>query len=428
MTTIEKRMSMIGMIAWFIAALFFLYEFFLRTFVGTIAEQLIADLHLSVKQFTLVGSAYYLAYALMQIPVGILADKFGVKKIIIFATLVCALATVLFAHAHSFLAAAAGRFFMGFGSAFAFVSLLVIAANWFPRRLFGFFAGASQFIGTMGPVLAGGPLIAWLHAAHLGWRSALSTVGAFGIVLALLTLVFVKNKPRGGEATVLFLSKTSSLSSRLRRLLKTRQVWVVAIYSASVYVALAVMAAVWGTNYLQSLGLTQDFAAYMISLAWIAYAIGCPLLGYLSDRLHRRKPFLVACAVLGLVSTLLIVYVPLPAKWCYGVLFFLLGFAATGQNVGFAAIAEHSSPSVKATALGLNNGMITLAAAIVPILAGVLITQFNHAAIAQSISPHAFVIGLSLLPAMYLIAVIVSLCFFRETFCKTQQGLIILRR
>jgi MFS family permease len=215
MQQLDQKIKAIGIFIWLIAAIFFLYEFFLRTFVGSIAHQLIHDLHLNIEQFTLIGSAYYLAYGLMQIPVGILADKFGVKKVMIFSTLTCALSTFLFAHSHSFVEAVLGRFFMGFGSSFAFICLLVIVSNWFPKRFFGFFAGISQFIGTMGPALAGGPLVSWLVDTHTNWRLALSSIGAFGIVLAVLTLLFVKSKPRGGKDTFLFLSKNESILIRL---------------------------------------------------------------------------------------------------------------------------------------------------------------------------------------------------------------------
>ncbi|WP_235206122.1 MFS transporter [Coxiella burnetii] len=155
----KSPISFLGLIIWLIAALFFLYEFFLRTFIGTVAHQIIPDLHLTPESFALIGSAYYIAYAIMQIPVGVLADKFGVKLIMIFAVLVCAVATWLFAQSTGFGFAFFSRFLMGFGSSFAFICLLVIAVTWFPRRYFGFFAGTSQFIGTMGPLLAGGPLV-----------------------------------------------------------------------------------------------------------------------------------------------------------------------------------------------------------------------------------------------------------------------------
>ena len=423
----DQKIKAIGIFIWLIAAIFFLYEFFLRTFVGTIAHQLITDLHFSIEQFTLISSAYYMSYGLMQIPVGVLADKYGVKKIMIFAMLTCALATFLFAHSHSFAEAVVGRIFMGFGSSFAFVCLLVIASNWFPKRFFGFFAGVSQFIGTMGPALAGGPLISWLVYSHTNWRLALSSIGSFGFVLALLTLFFVKGKPPGGKNILLFLSKNESVFVRLKRLLETKQAWVVAVYSASVYVSIAVMAAVWGTDYLETVGLSQKSAAYMISIAWIAYAFGCPGFGFLSDLTRRRKPFLILCASLGLVSTSLIIYGHFTSEVIYQVLFVMLGLAATGQNIGFAAIAENARPDTKAIALGFNNGIITLFGAILPLAIGYLISASTVGGDSQHVPLHSFIVGLSLLPGAYLLSLIASVFFFKETYCKPQKGFIILQ-
>ena len=73
------KISTLGIIIWLLASGFFLYEFLLRTLIGTIATQLIADLSLTASQFALLGSAYYFAYGIMQVPVGKIADKLGVR-------------------------------------------------------------------------------------------------------------------------------------------------------------------------------------------------------------------------------------------------------------------------------------------------------------------------------------------------------------
>lgn len=423
----EISISWLGLLIWFIAAAFFLYEYFLRTFVGSIAPQLIHDLHLSVEQFTLIGSAYFFAYGLMQMPVGLLADKFGVKKIMIFAMLVCALATLLFSHAHNVWQALGGRFCMGFGSAFAFVCLLVLVSNWLPNQYFSFFAGVSQFIGTMGPVLAGGPLISWLEASHIPWRVALNHVAYVGIILAILTFFIVRNKPKGAVGDVTYLSKSAPIKQCLRQLFRNKQVWTIAIYSASIYISLSVMAAVWGTDYLEAEGLSQQYAAYMISIAWIAYAIGCPSLGFLSDYFKRRKPFLIICSLLGLSSTCLMLYGHFHSLIIYMLLFIMLGVAATGQNIGFATIIENATADVKATALGFNNACIFLSATFLPLLISFIISKVSHTQSATHISLAAFIIALSILPLLYLVSLVASTLFYKETYCKPQKGFIVLQ-
>ncbi len=422
----NSPITALGLIIWGLAAVFFLYEFFLRTFVGSLAHQIIPDLKLNAETFSMIGSAYYIAYGVMQIPVGILADKFGVKRIMIFATLVCGGATFWFAHATGFNTAFASRLLMGFGSSFAFVCLLIIAVIWFPRKAFGFFAGASQFIGTMGPLLAGGPLIALITATHESWRMALSEIAGFGIVLAILILFIVRNKPRDGEPALIYLQHQQPLKQRLLRLLKNKQAWFVALYSGTIYVSIALLGAIWGTEYLQARGLTQNAAADMVSLAWLGYAIACPFLGALSDIAKRRRPTLIFCAILGFIVTSGITYLPSSsAHWIYGILFFGLGFAASGQNVGFATIAEHVDVSTRATALGLNNGSITMFGAFIPPLASYFI--YTASAGRSELVPHDFIMGFTLMPILYLIAIIIASTLIKETYCRPQKEAIKLK-
>ena len=110
---LHSPVTKLGLIIWLLAALFFLYEFFLRTFIGSIAHQLIPDLHLSAEQFAILGSSYAVTYGIMQIPVGILIDKFGVRFNLAFAALICGLATILFTQIDSFHGALASRVLVG---------------------------------------------------------------------------------------------------------------------------------------------------------------------------------------------------------------------------------------------------------------------------------------------------------------------------
>lgn len=423
----DNKVSLLGVSIWAIGALFFLYEYFLRTFVGSLAHQVIPDLHLSAETFALLGSAYYVAYGLMQIPVGVLADKFGVKKLLLFATAVCAGATFFFSQAHGFGTALIARVLMGFGSSFAFICLLVISVTWFPRRLFGFFSGASQFIGTLGPLLAGGPLIAFIAMQHATWRLGLAEVGGVGIVLFILVLIFVKTKPRDGESVLLFISREEPLRKRMKQLFKNKQAWIIAAYSATNYVSMSLLGAIWGTEFLQTQGLSQGASASIISLSWLSYSIACPTLGGLSDSLRRRKPILIGTSMLGLCAASLIVFVPFGANFlAYAILFCALAVAASGQNLGFATIAEQVGQNLRASALGLNNAMIMLSASVLPPLASYFIEKTMKAHGHTQIQANDFVSGFTVMPILFGVAIILSLFFIKETYCKPQKDLLIL--
>ncbi|MFA8450324.1 MAG: MFS transporter [Bacteroidales bacterium] len=416
--------SSIGVFIWLIAAFFFMYEFFLRTFVGSLAEQIIDDLKLNVESFPFLGTAYYLAYGLMQIPVGLLIDKYGVKFVMLISAIMCAVATIVFSFSTSFFTAMVGRFLMGIGSSSAFVSLLVIAITWFSRKNFGLFAGLSQFMGTLGPILAGGPLVEFVLSQNISWRLALVEIGIIGFALALFILFFVKNKPRSGENNLIHLHFKETLKEKFLRLFKFRQPWFIAIYSSCNYMPLALMGAVWGTRYLQIRGLPQMSAADVISIAWIGYAIGCPLIGFLSDYFKRRKFFLFVSSSIGFIVSVIFLYASIKVQWVYYLCFFLLGIAASGQNIGFATIAEHVKPKTRAAILGLNNAVITLFISIMPPIVGYLIAVSGDGL--KDYKVNDFVFGLSVIPLFYLVSVIFAIFFIRETYCKAQKENILL--
>jgi MFS family permease len=420
MTNKKSAFNRLSWIVWVLGALFFLYEFFLRTYVGTVAHQIIPDLHLNAATFALIGSAYYLTYGLMQIPVGILADKFGAKICLLFACLLCAGATFWFAHTTGFVDAFISRLLMGLGSAFGFICLLVVVINWFPRKYFGTMAGISQFVGTMGPLVAAGPLIALMNSLHETWRAALTQVGLSALVLAVLILLIFKNKPKDKQQTMVFLIPNQPIKDRLLRLARNSQAWLIAAYSTCNYVSISLLAAFWGTEFLQAQGLSQGIAADIISASWLGFALACPGLGAFSDFTKRRKPLLVTCSLTGLISTALITYLPAQSAWTYGVLFFLLGIAASGQNLGFATISEQVGKETRATALGLNNCVIMLFNVVLPPLISYIINT-SSASHPQHLQPQDFTTAFSAMPLLYLAGTLIAGFCIKETYCKPQR-------
>lgn len=419
----KNYISVAGLIVWVCCLVFYLYEFFLRTFVGTVAQNIIHDLHLSSEEFALMGAAYYVTYSMMQIPVGFLTDRFGAKKTVIFAMITCALSLLLFSISQNFVSAFFSRFLMGLGSSFGFVSLLVVITNWFPQHLYATFIGISQFVGTLGPLLAAGPLVTVLKNSSLGWRSLFIRVSIFGFLFALLMLVLFKSKPRNNLKELIVLERPKKILLQLGSLFKNKQAWLIGFYSALSYECIDFLAAAWGTFYLQSRGLSLQFAGYTISAGWLGFAVGCPLITFFSECLKRRKPVLIMCSLIGITSTSLITYFELSSPWLYSMLFFLIGMAASSLNLGIAIIIEHVEISVKALALGFNNGLIILFGAIIPVCTSFLI----HLPKDSAPTPENFIPALTFLPGMFLIALIIATFFIKETFCKPQRQSIFLK-
>jgi MFS family permease len=407
-----------GLIVWVICALFFMYEFLLRTVLGTFQSPIMLDLDLTPVKFALLSStAYQLIYGFMQLPVGIITDRLGLKKTLVSAVLVCGVANVGFAFTHQFQVAIFFRVLMGLGSAFGFVCLLVAVYDWMPRKNIALFIGLSQFIGTMGPMLAAGPLNALAEENIVGWRGFFLSFSLVAAVLAVLILGFVENK-RETTGKFMILTRDTSIKDNLFNLLRQRQIWFIALFSASIYFSMEYLSENEGTSFLMAKGFSSNFSAYMITVAWLAYAIFCPLLGYISDRLEKRKPVMIFAAICILVGLTGIIYFPLNHIETV-ICFLLVGLGASGQSVGFAIISEYCKESYLAVGLAFNNAMIMLCAAINAPLVGYILSSVTATGAHHTIADYqeAFVVMIVLTVA----AMFIGTFAIKETFCKSMK-------
>ena len=224
-----------GFLIWGICALFFLYEFFLRTVIGTYQHPLMYDLNLTSFQFSLLSTTIFLLiYGLMQIPVGLIVNNLGLKKSLTIGALCCTASSVGFSYSYSYEMAVVYRMIMGFGAAFGFISLLISVNDWMPHKYSAIFIGLSQFIGALGPIAAAGPLETLSNSTNIHWRSIFLYLGGIGAVLTILIFLFVENnQEKAGK--FLILQKQEKISTSIFRLFARIQPWYIAFLSASLY-------------------------------------------------------------------------------------------------------------------------------------------------------------------------------------------------
>lgn len=413
-----KSFSIYSLLIWSLAITFFFYEFFLRVLPATLASNIINSMDFSFEQFAMLGSAYYITYSLMQIPVGLLLDKVPVKLLVVSACFLCATGILWFSFAAGFYGAFFSRLLIGFGSAFGFVGYMVVTMNWFPKKYFAFMIGCGQFLGAIGPMLAGAPIALLLKSFNHQWRPIFLYVAIFGFGLTFLLFLFFKSKPKVQKKTIVFVDKEASLFARIAVLLKTRQVWMVMLFSSTVYVTLPLLGAFWGTTYLELKGLVKSEAAFVISMIWVGLAAGCPIFGKLSDQMKRRKPMLMISALFGLGSSLIVLLFPVENMWVLCSLFFLIGVGGAGQNLSFAIISEQAPVSLKGTALGLNNTAIMSLAATLPPAITLIANMF---APGEQLTYMALEKSLLVIPICFLAAFLTGAFLVEETFCRQKN-------
>lgn len=418
----ENQFQLRGLFIWLICAVFFLYEFLLRTVLGTFQQPIMQDLQLSTIEFSMVSSTVYLLiYAFMQIPVGLIVDNFGLKKPLLAGALICSISIIGFSYANSLGAAIFFRALMGLGSSFGFICLLISVYDWLPQKHRAFMVGMSQFIGTLGPMLAAGPLESISDHGSVGWRDIFFILGIIGLLISILIFAFVKNnQEKAGSFKIL--KRPESIKKTLKVLFFNSQAWSIALFSGFVYFALEYLSENEGKDFIILKGHTGNFASYMITLAWLGYAIGCPMTGFLSDRLQRRLPFLLLGAITALLGIVLLVYATKKPFIILGAL--CLGVGASGQSVCFALMAEQFKKAYLAAALSLNNTLMMFFSAINAPILGIFIDQSRRETIIPDISNYN--VAFSILVALVAVSLIFPIFFIKESYCKSKTDFTIL--
>jgi MFS family permease len=420
---VDTKITPLGITVWLVCAIFFTYEFLLRTVLGTFQHPIMYDLSLTPFTFAILSTtAYLVIYGIMQVPVGLIADRIGLKKSLTLAVIICAISGIAFSLTYEFKSAVLARMLMGLGSSFGFVCLLVAVYDWMPKKHYGLFIGLSQFIGTMGPMIAAGPFNAMALSGSIQWRAIFLGLGLFGLVLALIVIAFVKNNHENiGKFKVL--SRPASIKLNLSSIFRQKQMWLIALYSALVYFTLEYLSENEGKVFLELNGYSSSFSSYMITVGWLGYAIACPLLGFASDLFKRRKIIMVAAAISCLAAAIMIVYFPI-SKSILTISFFMLGVGAAGQSIGFAIMAEQCSKFYLAAGLGFNNAMIAMVSSINAPAMGWLLDMHSQT---SSLSKHDYLFAFSFIIVLISGALITSVFFIKETYCRPTKDFTLIK-
>lgn len=403
-------------IIFFLAASFYMYEFILQVAPSVMADPMMKTFQVTAEGFGLISAFYFYAYAPMQLPAGVLFDRYGPRKLMTCALLLCAAGSFFFASTESVLTASIGRFLIGIGSAFSFIGVLVLLSRWFPPQHFAILAGIAQAMSSLGAMFGEMPLAALVGI--VGWRQASFILAAIGFLLALLLWTFIRDYPDQATQS----SPTQRFRdelTRLREVCGRSYTWVTGVYAFTIWTPIAVFAALWGVPFLEEkYQVSVVTASGLCSMVWLGIGLGSPLLGWLSDRVQSRRLSLGISAFLGLTATTLILYVPgISIGWMYLILF-ILGLGAGGQTVSFAVVKDNNPAHLVGTASGFNNLSVLIGGAVFQPLVGVLLHNSDAWRMVEGI--HVYTVSsyqqaLVVMPICYTISLTVVLFFLKES-------------
>jgi MFS family permease len=416
-----------AVIAFVLGALFFGYAFIQRVSPSVMTAELMREFSVGATALGSLSAFYFYTYASIQLPVGMLTDRFGPRKLMSAAAGLCAFASIGFALSDSIVTASIGRALIGGTVAFAFVGTLSIAGYFFKSSRYTLLAGLLQSVGMCGAIFGQAPLRHLVES--LGWRGTMTALAGVAVLLSILLFVLVPRRS-AEQLTATNQAGSSQTNATKKKLLdglksvsSNSQTWICAIIGFGLAATMLGFGALWSVPWLTAVhGYSTVQAGGIASMIFVGWAVFSPLVGWLSDKIGRRNPVMMLGALLCFVSfATLIFYTPSATSMIMG-LIFLTGAGGCTMTAGFSSVRELNRPEFSSTALGLMNMFIVGAGAVVQPLIGWLLDKNWDGSLMEGVrvySDQAFTSALTSLLVVTSLAFIGTL-FLKETYGKQQ--------
>ena len=410
--------------AFIVVGLAYVLSFFHRFAPAAISGDLQQTFHASGAELGGLAATYFYVYMIMQIPTGVLVDTLGPRRVVAIGGLIAGIGSMMFGMADSLAAASVGRVLVGLGVSVTFISLLKLNASWFHDRHFATMTGATILVGNVGSLLAAAPL-AWA-LGFVSWRTVFVAVGALSLLLAALDWWLVRNNPSdtglpsmreldGKEAHPLH---TGHWYEGLLIVLRNRATWPGLWVNMGIAGSLFAFAGLWAVPFLRDVyGMDRAAATDHTTLLLAGFAIGAFFIGTLSDRMGKRKPLMIAGALIYSLCWLPLLFGMNLASGLSYALFLLMGLCAPSFTLSWSCAKEVNPHALSGMATSVVNIGAFLGTAIMQPLVGWAIDRAHLDAGIAPLALSDYQYGVAILMGFSLLGLVATF-FIRETNCR----------
>jgi predicted MFS family arabinose efflux permease len=299
MTSSHPNSRLVLWMIWIIASVFYAYQYVLRVMPNIILHDIMEIFHIDAATFGQFSGVYYIGYTLLHLPLGMMLDRHGPKKIMSGCILLTVIGLSPLLFADHWIYPIAGRFLIGLGSSAAILGVFKIIRMAFKEAQFSRMLSFSVTIGLTGAIYGGGPV--HYMRETFGYDAVIYTFALTGIVLALATYWIIPNMKSAPQGTVF---------SNIKEVLGNPKVIWSCIFAGLMVGPLEGFADVWGTAFLKQVyGLDGSLASSLPSLIFIGMCFGAPVLSLIAEKTGNHLLTIIgAGAAMALGFILLLAY------------------------------------------------------------------------------------------------------------------------
>ncbi len=370
-----KTNNTLGYELYIITLLFTILSVFLQSIPIETAEHFKLLLHIDSTQFVNLGALFFTTYSLMQIPGGMLFDKYGLRVLLPSFILITVLSFILFWFSNSSAVLGTSRIISGLGSSVAYTSTIFVAARYFSPKKLPFLIGLLEATATTGSMLAANPLH-WLLERY-GWNITGILFSILFVVLSIMSFYSAKKITVMNEHPQQQVS-LSGIVHQIWLLLKNKVLVAVFIYSFLVWFIIMSFAGYWLKEYLVEMHhYSANKALSLVEVYWLSFFIASLIIGYIANNYAKAKLVVFVLAIVGFLSYL---FMSIPILFNYIELFMVVTFAgisATGVIVAFSLVPRFAKPEFCGAAIALNNTFVVLGGYVGQLLFGFILKKID---------------------------------------------------
>lgn len=406
---------------WWVLTLSFVLVLFLRMSTAVISDNLSKELGFNSIEISNIASFTLYAYALMQIPAGLIIDKYGARKISSLGMIIAGTGSILFGFIKTIELAYISRIMVGAGTSVILLAMFKIQGNWFKKEEFASASAKFSLIGNLGTVFATFPLV--LLTDYLGWRNSFILIGIIGIISGISIYVVVRNNPCEygfDEVNSKENVKKINIKQGLTSVLGTRATWHNSFIMFSLVGVTTAFSSLWGVSYIVDIyGVSKSVSAFIVSFLTYGLVFGAIVMNILFKKYKGNKFNIVRIG--GLINLFIWVFIVIandvkPSIVFLPVAFFLIGCVNMAHLQSFTDVKFKNKNEYSGLATSIINTAEFMGSGMINLFIGFMI-QINGAGVI------GYKTGFMLFIVMSIITIISSSMGMKSDNSKSYDGL-----